>query len=427
MFQVQKTVLAEELNGLSPRAAYIEAMKTLIAAPDKRLAYPAVKQLLIYAGFSQNGRNRIIHYSKEEWQNLCDACPIDDFLLEYYVIQIQELMGQMDQVRKTELSSGIHKGRPFITQELAHNINQLTVLTWLQVNGFNGLKREKLRILLQLNTYRVSVAGLLDETTWTQERIGKPVPIRSAVRFLEVYRTELLRTPVIERRKLLDLDTQDIIASNDFSWMEDGGVQFLEDIRDVPLFREYDALPDYHHVVDWFIAESPDMDDNQVKRGWAYLNEKSNEWHQQDDQYGYYETIMDECPEWQCVIEEQYESWLKTLQHGIPYKLVPITKPKMLYEETLAMHHCVVTHLENCLSGRTRIFSIRDESGEKRIATVEINYRHGYWEVTEFKGRFNEEFIHHLNNPDDPLSIMMSSVVSWYDKHVPDGLKEIPF
>ena len=83
------------------------------------------------------------------------------------------------------------------------------------------------------------------------------------------------------------------------------------------------------------------------------------------------------------------------------------------------MHHCVASHMEYCLEGKTRIFSVRDESCETRVATVEIKLKGVHWEVTEFKGRCNKEFIHRLKIPNDPLALLMGKVIEWYDLYAP--------
>jgi len=418
-----------ECQELTHRAAYVEALRLLIETSNKQQVFHIVKKLLTLGGFTQNGRNRILHYSKEEWQNLSDACPIDDFLWEFYVSEVQELMGRMDRLRRLETKSNhsASYGRPFLTPALAHSINQLAVLKWASDSGLSGIKRGRLNYLLLVYEHRHPLHGFFDKSISPTEMISKSLSIQSAIRFLEAYQNELLLPPLLERRDTFDPDTQHLIDNWDVHWMEDGGDELLELVRDVPLFKEYDSLPNYSQVVDWFINTMPELDSNQAKRGWKYLNEKSIEWHEQDFEFAYYESIADDCPNWTCSINDHYEEWLSTVPDAIGISLIPIVDPLNLYEETTAMHHCVVSHMEECLAGKTRVFSIRDESREGRIATVEIKLIQNHWTVTEFKGRHNLEFIHRLEKHNDPLTILMQKAVDWYDKKVPQGFPALQF
>lgn len=375
------------------------------------------KTLLCRAGFSQNSRNRITRLSEEEIRAICKSCPIDQVLWNFYVNEIQWLLIKMDQVRKIDsfLGRPPFMGRPYVTGELASTINKLTRLRYLYEKGTDTLRKSKMRECLVRYDGEVPVTQFLDDSHSANGPTGEAISIQSAIRLLELYRDEMIMPPRMVSRMNFEDDILHMIETENFSWMDDAGKSFLEDICDMPLVTHYDELPKYDSVVDWFIATKPVLGKEQIKRGWAYLEEMSDEWHQRDEFDYFSEEFISEYPSWNCMIEDHSDEWLATFPLNNPYKLVPLTTPQKLLEESKRMHHCVVTYLESCISGEVRIFSVCDTSANQRIATAELSQFSGKWEIVQLKGKHNQELIHRVRVPSDPLAIILEKLASWYN------------
>lgn len=398
--------------GLSPQLAFKTAMQKLQSAGKSVAPFADIKALLRLVGFSQNSRNRILHLSAEEIGALCKSSPKDDELWRAYVSELQALLSKMDQARKIDSCLG----RPYVTAELASTVCKLARLRYLDERGFSSVQVSKLRDLLLYDDWCKSLAQLIGMGQAANSQICESSLIKSAICLLELYRDELLMPPRL--KSWVNFDDVDLhaIETGDFSWMDDGGKSYLEDIRDVPLVTHYDELPHFDSVLDWFIASKPALNNNQVKRGWNYLEKLSEEWHQHEDLYGLSEEQIYEYPSWNCAVADLQEDWLSAVPHGNVYKLVPLITPHQLLEETKSMHHCVAAYLDDCISGKARIFSVRDSISDQSIATVELVNRSGLWEVAQLKGKHNRELIYRTYVSGDPLAIILDALVKWYNE-----------
>ena len=103
-----------------------------------------IKALLKIAGFSQNGRNRIMRLTGDEISILCKSCPEDEQLWRPYVNEIQILLSKMDQARKLD-----SMGRPYVTAALASVVRKLAHLQFLYERGFSFVQASKMRDLLK--------------------------------------------------------------------------------------------------------------------------------------------------------------------------------------------------------------------------------------------------------------------------------------
>jgi hypothetical protein len=234
---------------------------------------------------------------------------------------------------------------------------------------------------------------------------------------MELYRDELIMPPRLRtRQNYYEFDSLYDLESGNYNWMDDGGESYLEAIRDIPLFTQYDELPHFDSVLDWFIATKPVLDKNQTKRGWNWLEKSSEEWHQIEELYGFSEEQIKEYPSWRCALTERNQLRLSVIPPGNPYRVLPLTTPRQLLEESKMMHHCVVTYLDDCIRGYVRIFSVRLRSNDARVATVELANRTGQWRVTQLKGKYNQELIDRIEKTEDPLAILLDAVVKWYNR-----------
>ena len=77
--------------------------------------------------------------------------------------------------------------------------------------------------------------------------------------------------------------------------------------------------------------------------------------------------------------------WLERVEpyHDGAYEVVELTDAVELADEGAAMRHCVGTYASRCLSGNTRIFSIRKD--EKRIATARVEKQNEAWKLQELR------------------------------------------
>ena len=110
-----------------------------------------------------------------------------------------------------------------------------------------------------------------------------------------------------------------MIETRDFGWMDDGGESCLEDIRDIPLVTHYDEMPCLDNVLDWFLATRPIFDTNQIKRGWAYVEKASENWHRRVGRGEILDFDITEYPSWNCIAADR-----QTELNGIFRLKVPI-------------------------------------------------------------------------------------------------------
>lgn len=371
------------------------------------------RTLLSRAGFSQNARNRIIHLSDEEIQRLCDSCPVEGELWDFYVREIQTLLSKMIQARTYDsfLGRPPFMGRPYVTVELADAINKLTRLRYLDAHAIATLRPSKMRELLANYHNVASVSEFLDPIYLAAAGTGSTITLQSAMRLIELYCHELVMPPRLMTRQNFD---ESECYYNDLSWMDDGGKEFFENMRDMPLETHYDAMPEFDFVLDWFLATKPVLDKNQRKRGWIHLEELSVEWHMIGGRY-FDEDFMADCPSWDCLLADYQDEWLVVVPPDNPYTLVPLTTPMQLVEETLSMHHCVASYADSCASGRVRIFSVREKSNDQRVATAELARGPTRWEVVQLKGVCNEELLPRTSDSSDPMAEILKILTQWYN------------
>lgn len=253
---------------LMPCMAFIMAMQKLSMAGAQICDFLEIKKLLIIAGFSQNGRNRILHLSSEEFSELCKSCPEDEVLWCSYVSELQTLLSKMDQERNLDFSLG----RPYLMPELISTVCKLAGLRYLKERGLSSLPTFKVRELLQDDDWCKSLAQQIDIEQSVNQEAGESINIQLAIQLMELYRNELIMPPRL-RPKLNyeELDSLYNLESGNDNGMDDGGESHLEAIRDIPLFTQYDELPHFDSVLDWFIAAKPVLDKNlQVRLDWRH-------------------------------------------------------------------------------------------------------------------------------------------------------------
>ena len=102
--------------------------------------------------------------------------------------------------------------------------------------------------------------------------------------------------------------------------------------------------------------------------------------------------------QWINLLEQQdnhYHAWDSALgtTELDEYTAVPLGSEYHLYQESLAMHHCVIGYGPQCAQGNSRIFSILKD-GEP-AATTEIKFVQGTswgaWQETQTRGHYNAQ------------------------------------
>jgi hypothetical protein len=398
--------------GFNPMMAFRIAARKLQAVEKSATDITKIKEKLKISGFSQNGRNRLIHLSGEELNALSKNIPEDEKLWPHYVVEIQQLLVKMDLARRINSCPA----RPYVTAELAGAIAKLTILRYLSDSGRSVVQGANLRGLLQNSNDGRLLNRFLESEEAVNESKSRSVTISSAIRLFELYCDELIAPPRLVTRKSYD---DFCVQIEELNWMDDGGEEFLETIRDLPLFTLYDAMPNISSIADWFIATNPALDKNQIKQGWAYLEKSSAKWHQR---YRFYEDVEEFVlgyPGWNCAVADRPEEWLSHVQNGHPYKLIPLTTAQELLEESRAMHHCVVGYVDDCVEGLARVFSVRDSISNQRIATAELSSRSGLWELKQLKGMRNIELMQRTRIMSDPLAIIFEMLLNWYNAGPP--------
>jgi len=384
-----------------------------------------INSLLDMEGFNHKGKQRLSHLSDEEIFALCLYRPEDMCIWPNHVKEVQLLLSKIDWVRKQECIQGrsLVMGRPQITAELACAVCKLSCLRHLSDNGFQLVLARKLRVLLSMGIgpgffemfFEIEQDGIVTASRRT-------ISIQSAIQFMELYRDELMKPPRIKAKKTFDEFELHDIESGNFSWLDDDGESYLETIRDMPFETYFDELPKVSPVLDWFIATKPVFDKNQLRRGWLFLEKSSDAWHQRNEAGESYDEIISEYPSWDCIFATQLDRNLSVIPIGNPFTIVPLTTPQQLLEESQIMHHCVVTYIENCIWGGTKIFSVREAGNNQRFATAELSLISGEWKLVQLKGKANLELMHRLHVTGDPLAIALNALVDWYNNNSPEQL-----
>ena len=398
-------------ESLKPRMAFMMAMKELSTAGERISNFQEIKKLLSIAGFRQNGRNRIQHLSSGEMRLLCRTCPTEEELWHFYMLELQVLLSKMDQARNFDLSLG----RPYLIPEIVSTVCKLAGLKYIAESGVASLQTSKVRELLLHDGWCESLAQMTDLGQSVNQLASDSINIQSAIQLMEFYRDELIMPPRFRTRNNFDEISLHNIETENFSWMDDGGKSYLEAIRDIPLTTQYDELPNFESVLDWFIATKPILDKNQIKRGWNWLEKTCDDWHHFEEFDDYSEEQINEYPSWHCAVTDRHKEWLSVIPHNIVYKLIPLTTPHQLLEESKSMSHCVVTYINDCISGSVRIFSVRSCTSNERIATAELSNYYGSWEVVQLKGKHNKDLLERLDNSNDPLTIILDILAKWYN------------
>lgn len=84
-----------------------------------------------------------------------------------------------------------------------------------------------------------------------------------------------------------------------------------------------------------------------------------------------------------------WDSALETFEVG-GYQIIPLTSSRALHQEGRMMENCVGGYDERCAKGLARVFSIRDQRGD-RVATVALVFGEDQWYLEQIRGVSNSD------------------------------------
>lgn len=382
--------------------------------PSENVDYEQIssgKALLIRFGISQNGRNRLWCLNTEEMYQLSKRFPTEPDMARPYLNEINLALQIKDQL----LRSSNHPARLYISPDIVDTIVLTAFLRHMENSGYATISNTKLRLMLTQLRHnpetldRICKAGMDDDDAATNAR---STSIKAAIQLLQLYRNELFLPQLIHEDPAVDEYTRFMIDNDDLGWMDDGGKELIE-IAQEDHSRVVVHVPNRDLVTDWFLATNPVMDKKRMRLGWKHLEKLAENWHANNSNE--YSWVLD-YPDWSCIMASKIADWSAALPPNFQYQLVPLTTPTQLIEESISMRHCVASYVEYCVSGKVRIFSVRDSISGLRIATTELRKNNSKWEVVQIKGKHNQEMIQHIRVDNDPMCIISNAIVVFYNQ-----------
>lgn len=127
---------------------------------------------------------------------------------------------------------------------------------------------------------------------------------------------------------------------------------------------------DWLEVLIWLRNAQPQIDKNQWRSGWSCIWKK----------YTSGLRSRNSTAEWESRVSDLSIFGLK---------VKPLTSSMELCLEGMKMNHCVSSYAKLCREDAYRVFSIREATAEKRIATVGLSFTDHVWKLDQIKGRNN--------------------------------------
>jgi len=158
-------------------------------------------------------------------------------------------------------------------------------------------------------------------------------------------------------------------------------------------------------VIAWVIEAQPAFHRNQWERGWPAILRAKSEW-------TLHELARASRAEWTALAAP--------LALG-DFVVVELDSAARLVVEGVEMAHCVADYAEECISGRTRIFSLARRDTGRRVATVLCQSTPRGWQVWQARGRANAPL------PDDVQDVAkcIPSRIPIAGKQDRDGIAEL--
>ena len=410
---------SQELIGPLPKQAFSQALEGIKVRHKSHVELKRQRILFKIAGFSLNAISRLLRLSHVSVEVLQSVIPESPKLWDSFVQEIHLILRKMDEIRKFEPQLA----RLYLSEDLVLIMSKLYCLRHLESLQLTHLEVSDVRIFMRDHSRGEWFVTYLEQSQSTYiTSFEETLPIKSVIKLLELYCDELMAPPrFISKHTIRDCELHEV-QMDEFAFEEENARQLLEafnQFMDGTFLNEYlDELPKFDLVIDWFIASRPAMDKNQVKRGWAYLEQKSEKWRKQLDHEIRFDELITAYPPWSCYVADNLKEWVKVFPQGLPYQIVPVNTPNKLWEEGHRMKHCVSGYIGRCIAGNARIFSVRALSTGESIATVELLFNGGRWSLLQLKGIHNQDLNRRISNFNYALAKTVNILVEWYNQHV---------
>ena len=330
------------------------------------------KSLMLKLGISNNERSRLRRLSIEEMYHLCMIFPSKHDIARTYLNEIHMALQQREQLQRIK-----QPAPSSISSKIAQTLLLTAHLRQLELAQNTSISNVCLRPMLTKLRYYPEIENenvkISNDKTLSNIR---STPISSVIKLLELYRD----------------------------------MQFIPQITQLESVEDAYMVDSWEQVTDWFLATNPVLDKQRTRLGWKHLEKLAAHWHAISDEY----TWVLDYPDWSCIVASRNEEWNRCLPPDMKYRLVPLTTPTQLIEESNAMHHCVASYVEDCVTGKVRIFSVQNSASRLRIATAELRKNGNRWRVVQLKGKFNEEMMPRIHVDNDQISAILKTLVDFY-------------
>lgn len=136
-------------------------------------------------------------------------------------------------------------------------------------------------------------------------------------------------------------------------------------------FAQNEAIP----VFTWLSDVEPQLDKNQLKKGWPWLLKEATTWIDKNATEAHLSTIQWECK-------------LGALTLG-QYQFVPLINAWQVREEAIRNRHCADQFIDKCRAGIYRLYSVYFYNG-KHKATLGVKFEDNQWELHQLKSFANQ-------------------------------------
>ena len=136
-------------------------------------------------------------------------------------------------------------------------------------------------------------------------------------------------------------------------------------------FAQSEAVP----VFTWLFDAKPQLDKNQLKKGWPWLLKEAVTWLENSATEAKLGAIQ-----WECKLG------VVTLGQ---YKFVPLINAWQVRQEALRNRHCADQYIDSCVIGCYRLFGVYDRN-EKHKATLGLKFEENHWDVHQLKSFANK-------------------------------------
>ncbi|RVT88345.1 hypothetical protein [Inhella crocodyli] len=371
---------AERAAGRTPNSGYIHAyvyrcvapmLRALRQQPEWRTLGRRIQDGLQVDRASMARARRMLRFDRGS-----RPCTIDLYNLS---VANRQLFDRADQDPGTFPGAELMLGTLLRVQKIAPQLNPLTRLRReLMDTGRVTIKPSTWRQLLTLTPAHLRlIEEFYEGKVWPQ--------VVDFLLCLETLKLETLPSPMLLRRVFAQFANSSWRHPSHLREFEAVPRDFAHAVRAAAAAEVSEPAlvrDEFPQVADWLRQVDPGLSKLQRRAGWAWLRQRSMQWHQ-----------------------AQHERWNLSNQ-GIPcpfepmewgaFRLEAIHDAVTLFDEGEAMGHCIFSRLDDMLSGTSLLVSIRSREGTpgswKRVATAECHHDPDRgWFLKEAQGPANQD------------------------------------